>query len=342
MASVELRKAKKQYGSAVVIPELDLEVRSGEFMVLVGPSGCGKSTLLRMVAGLEDISGGTVAIDGKVVNDLSPKARNVAMVFQNYALYPHMTVRENLAFALKLSKMPATEIDRRVAEAASTLGLTEHLAKKPGHLSGGQKQRVAMGRAMVRRPSVFLFDEPLSNLDAQLRVKMRSEISLLHRSQKATTLYVTHDQVEAMTLADRIAVLYQGKLEQLGTPLEVYNDPATQFVASFIGTPSMNFLPAPAFPKELLPAEANLVGFRPEKTQLSAATVSGKIALGTGKVMLVELLGTVAHVHLQLGVHTVVSEMRTEDAPKVEEGIGVYTDPKSLFYFDTSGRRVRA
>ncbi len=341
MASVELNKAHKSYGDNVVIHELDLSIRSGEFMVLVGPSGCGKSTLLRMVAGLEDITGGTCAIEGRVVNDLSPKARNVAMVFQNYALYPHMTVRDNLAFALKLSKMPKAEIDARVEEAASVLGLTGFLPKKPGVLSGGQKQRVAMGRAMVRRPSVFLFDEPLSNLDAQLRVKMRSEISLLHRSQKATTIYVTHDQVEAMTLADRIAVMYQGKLEQVGTPLEVYNDPATQFVASFIGTPSMNFLPVPAFPKGTAPAKANLVGFRPEKTLLGGGK-AGFTSLGEGKVVLVELLGTVAHVHVTLGVHTVVAETRTEGVPKVEDTLAVHADPKALFFFDVEGKRVRA
>ncbi len=339
MASVDLRKAKKQYGNFVVIPELDLDIRSGEFMVLVGPSGCGKSTLLRMVAGLEDISGGTVSIDGKVVNDLSPKARNVAMVFQNYALYPHMTVRQNLAFALKLSKMPQAEIDARVEEAAAMLGLTENLPKKPGNLSGGQKQRVAMGRAMVRRPSIFLFDEPLSNLDAQLRVKMRSEISLLHRNQKATTIYVTHDQVEAMTLADRIAVMYQGSLEQVGTPLEVYHDPATQFVASFIGTPSMNFLPAPTFPKGLAPARTNVVGFRPEKTLFG--DTSGGLSLGDAKVILVERLGTVAHVHLLLGVHSLVAECRADEAPKLEATLSLYTDPKALFFFDGEGKRVR-
>jgi len=341
MASVELKQAHKSYGSNVVIEKLDLDIRSGEFMVLVGPSGCGKSTLLRMVAGLEDITGGTVAIDGRVVNDLSPKARNVAMVFQNYALYPHMTVRENLAFALKLSKMPKAEIDARVEEAASVLGLTGFLPKKPGVLSGGQKQRVAMGRAMVRRPSVFLFDEPLSNLDAQLRVKMRSEISLLHRSQKATTIYVTHDQVEAMTLADRIAVMYQGKLEQVGTPLEVYHDPATQFVASFIGTPAMNFLPVPVFPKGTAPAKTNLVGFRPEKTLLGKGK-AGYTDLGEGQVVLVELLGTVAHVHVRLGVHAVVAEMKTEGAPKVEDKLSVHADPKALFFFDVEGKRVSA
>ncbi len=334
MASVDVTGVSKSFGTTKVIQRLDLSIRSGEFMVLVGPSGCGKSTLLRMVAGLEEVTDGTISIDGKVVNDLSPKERGISMVFQNYALYPHMTVRDNMSFGLKLAKVPKEEIDRRVTEAAQILAIVEQLAKKPGQLSGGQKQRVAMGRAMVRQPAVFLFDEPLSNLDAQLRVKMRSEISLLHRRLKATSIYVTHDQVEAMTLADRIAVMYRGKLEQVGTPLEVYHQPKTKFVASFIGTPSMNFLPASFFPAT--PAGTATVGFRPETTELGGEG----ILVGNGKVLLAELLGTMAHVHVEVSGQTVVAEMRADHAPARESEAAVRVDPKSLFFFDAEGSRL--
>ena len=244
MAEVTLKGIKKAYGPVTVIENLDLDIQDHEFMVLVGPSGCGKSTALRMIAGLEEITGGTIAIGGRMVNDVPPKDRDIAMVFQSYALYPHMTVRENLEFGLKIRKTPKDEMNRRVAEAAQILGITEFLDRKPKQLSGGQRQRVALGRAIVRKPAVFLFDEPLSNLDAKLRVQMRAEISKLQKDLETTTVYVTHDQIEAMTMGDRIAVMSKGKLQQVGTPLEVYEQPANLFVASFIGTPPMNFIPA--------------------------------------------------------------------------------------------------
>ncbi|NKC05075.1 ABC transporter ATP-binding protein [Brucella haematophila] len=243
MGAVELRGLKKSYGQAQIVHGIDLTVEEGEFLALVGPSGCGKSTLLRMVAGLETISSGEIVFDGKVVNSLDPKQRNVAMVFQNYALYPHMTVRENMSLNLRLSKVSKTEIEKRVEDAARLLHIDAILERRPSQLSGGQRQRVAMGRAIVRNPAVFLFDEPLSNLDAKLRVMMRAEIKALHQKVKTTSIYVTHDQIEAMTLADRIAVLNAGKIEQIGTPIELYNNPSNKFVAGFIGSPAMNFIP---------------------------------------------------------------------------------------------------
>ena len=244
MASVTLNKVAKRYGSVEVIHGVDAEIADGEFVVLVGPSGCGKSTLLRMIAGLEDITGGEIAIGGKVVNALPPKARDISMVFQNYALYPHMTVEENMAFSMTLAGAPKEEKKRKVREAAEILGLTQLLDRKPRALSGGQRQRVAMGRSIVRNPQVFLFDEPLSNLDAKLRVQMRGEIKTLHRRLKTTMVYVTHDQIEAMTMADRIVVMHGGRIEQIGTPLELYDRPANAFVAQFIGSPAMNLFAA--------------------------------------------------------------------------------------------------
>ncbi|MEO5590452.1 MAG: sn-glycerol-3-phosphate ABC transporter ATP-binding protein UgpC, partial [Gemmatimonadaceae bacterium] len=243
MARVRLEGIRKIYpgeSEHVAVHGVDLDISDGEFVVLVGPSGCGKSTTLRMIAGLESISAGRLFIDDREVNDVPPKDRDIAMVFQSYALYPHMTVRENLAFALKLRKTPAAEIDARVNQAATTLGIDVHLDRTPRQLSGGQRQRVALGRAIVRQPKVFLFDEPLSNLDAALRVNTRLEIARLHRSLKATMIYVTHDQVEAMTLADKIVVLNAGQIEQIGSPMELYNKPANTFVAGFIGSPQMN------------------------------------------------------------------------------------------------------
>jgi multiple sugar transport system ATP-binding protein len=245
MAGIALRQIRKAYGSHAVIHGVDLDIADGEFLVLVGPSGCGKSTLLRMIAGLEEISGGEMKIGGKVVNMLSPAERNIAMVFQDYALYPHMTVGENMGFGLRMRKENAAEIDRRVGDAADTLKLRPLLERRPGQLSGGQRQRVAMGRAIVRDPQAFLFDEPLSNLDAGLRVEMRLEIAKLHRRIQATTVYVTHDQVEAMTLADRIVVMNAGRMEQVGPPLDLYHRPASLFVARFIGSPTMNTMTAP-------------------------------------------------------------------------------------------------
>jgi multiple sugar transport system ATP-binding protein len=243
MAEVSLRKVIKRYDEVEAVRGIDLDIADHEFVVLVGPSGCGKSTTLRMIAGLEDITGGDIMIGGDVVNDVPPKDRDIAMVFQNYALYPHMTVAENMSFGLRLKKYPKAEIKSRVDEAARILDITELLDRRPKALSGGQRQRVAMGRAIVRNPKVFLFDEPLSNLDAKLRVQMRIEIKKVHQKVRTTTVYVTHDQVEAMTLADRVVVMNHGRIEQIGTPTELYHNPATRFVASFIGSPAMNFIP---------------------------------------------------------------------------------------------------
>jgi multiple sugar transport system ATP-binding protein len=243
MAEVSLRKVVKRYDEVEAVRGIDLDISDHEFVVLVGPSGCGKSTTLRMIAGLEDITDGDITIGGDVVNDVPPKDRDIAMVFQNYALYPHMTVAENMSFGLRLKHYPKAEIKSRVTEAARMLDITDLIDRKPKQLSGGQRQRVAMGRAIVRNPKVFLFDEPLSNLDAKLRVQMRIEIKKVHQKVRTTTVYVTHDQVEAMTLADRVVVMNKGKIEQIGTPNELYHKPATRFVAGFIGSPAMNFIP---------------------------------------------------------------------------------------------------
>ncbi len=243
MAEVALRQVVKKYGEVEAVRAIDLNIPNNEFVVLVGPSGCGKSTTLRMIAGLEEITSGNILIGGEVVNDLPPKDRDIAMVFQNYALYPHMTAFENMSFGLKLRKFPKDEIRKRVEHAARILDITELLKRRPKALSGGQRQRVAMGRAIVRNPKVFLFDEPLSNLDAKLRVQMRTEIKRVHQKVKTTTVYVTHDQVEAMTLADRVVVMNAGRIEQIGTPQDLYHKPATRFVAGFIGSPAMNFIP---------------------------------------------------------------------------------------------------
>ncbi len=278
MADIKLRDVTKRYADGTeAVKKMNLEIADGEFMILVGPSGCGKSTALRMIAGLEDISEGEMLIGDRVVNHLAPRDRDIAMVFQNYALYPHMTVRENMGFALKLAKVPKAEIDKKVNEAAATLDLTEHLERKPANLSGGQRQRVAMGRAIVRDPQVFLMDEPLSNLDAKLRVQMRTEVSRLQRDLSTTMVYVTHDQTEAMTLGDRVAVMRSGVLQQVATPRELYTDPVNIFVAGFIGSPAMNFFSASiSGGKVKLPfaemqapegvADANdvIVGIRPE------------------------------------------------------------------------------
>jgi multiple sugar transport system ATP-binding protein len=287
MSTVELLDIKKSYGSAQIVHGVDLRIAQGEFMALVGPSGCGKSTLLRMIAGLESITSGEIRFDGKVDNEQDPKSRNVAMVFQNYALYPHMTVRENMSLNLRLSNVDKAEIQKRVAEAARLLHIEAIMDRRPAQLSGGQRQRVAMGRAIVRDPQVFLFDEPLSNLDAKLRVMMRAEIKALHQKVKTTSIYVTHDQIEAMTLADRIAVLNGGRIEQIGSPLELYNNPANKFVAGFIGSPAMNFLPGrieservavngtvgavPDLKVEGREGEKLTIGLRPEHLRLSSS-----------------------------------------------------------------------
>src|SRR5438128_10940058 len=243
MAPVTLRNLGRDYDPTPAVRGIDLDIADKEFVVLVGPSGCGKTTTLRMIAGLEDITGGEILIGGDVVNDVPPKDRDIAMVFQNYALYPHMTVHENMSFGLRLKKLPKDEIRRRVAAVAGILGIGELLDRKPKQLSGGQRQRVAMGRAIVRNPKVFLFDEPLSNLDAKLRVQMRTEIKKVHQQVRTTTVYVTHDQIEAMTLADRVVVMNGGNIEQVGTPHQLYHNPHTRFVAGFIGSPAMNFMP---------------------------------------------------------------------------------------------------
>src|SRR6201988_1246157 len=243
MAQVSLRKVVKYYDDVEAVSAIDLDIADKEFVVLVGPSGCGKSTTLRMIAGLEDITGGEIFVDGTVVNDVPPKDRDMAMVFQNYALYPHMTVYQNMSFGLRLKHYPKAEIEQRVQEAARILDIKDLLDRKPRQLSGGQRQRVAMGRAIVRNPKVFLFDEPLSNLDAKLRVQMRTEIKKVHQKVMTTTIYVTHEQVEAMTLADRVVVMNQGRIDQIGAPNDLYHAPATRFVAGFIGSPAMNFVP---------------------------------------------------------------------------------------------------
>ena len=282
MGKIVLKSVRKSFGETHVIPSIDLSIEDGEFVVFVGPSGCGKSTLLRLIAGLEDTSGGTIAIDGMDATALPPAKRGLAMVFQSYALYPHMTVRKNIMFPLKMAKMDPAEATRRADAAASVLNLTAYMDRKPGQLSGGQRQRVAIGRAIVREPSAFLFDEPLSNLDAALRVNMRQEISELHQSLKTTMIYVTHDQVEAMTMADKIVVLNAGRIEQVGSPLDLYNHPANTFVAGFIGSPKMNLIDGAEAAKH----SATTIGIRPEHIAISD---SGD---WQGKVILSEHLGS--------------------------------------------------
>ncbi len=275
MGKIELTKVRKSFGDVHVIPGIDLQINDGEFVVFVGPSGCGKSTLLRLIAGLEDTSSGTIEIDGKDATNLPPAKRGLAMVFQSYALYPHMTVRKNIAFPLKMAGMDQAEQDRRVERAAKVLNLANYLDRRPGQLSGGQRQRVAIGRAIVREPAAFLFDEPLSNLDAALRVGMRQEISELHQSLKTTMIYVTHDQVEAMTMADKIVVLNAGNIEQVGAPLELYNNPRNQFVAGFIGSPKMNFIDG----AEAARHNAHTIGVRPEHIGVGDGPWEGVVGL---------------------------------------------------------------
>lgn len=350
MGAVTIRNVRKAYGAVEVLHGVSIDIEDGEFVILVGPSGCGKSTLLRMIAGLEDISGGDIEIGGQLVNDLEPKDRDIAMVFQSYALYPHMTVEENMAFSLKLGRVPKDEIRRRVLNASQILGLETYLERYPRHLSGGQRQRVAMGRAIVRNPKVFLFDEPLSNLDAKLRVQMRSEIKLNHQRLKTTTIYVTHDQIEAMTMANRIVVMHSGNIEQIGTPLELYDRPANLFVASFIGSPAMNILTGTVegteftFPdgKKLdlgtLPqgveGGAISLGIRPEHFTIDPNGVKAE-------VLLIEPTGSETQVTLRLGGHDVVGVFRERiDAqPGQEIGIGIQRDLAHLFASDT-GQRI--
>ncbi|MBW7922353.1 MAG: sn-glycerol-3-phosphate ABC transporter ATP-binding protein UgpC [Rubellimicrobium sp.] len=310
MATVEIRNVSKTFGATPVLHGLDVDIGDGEFAVLVGPSGCGKSTLLRMIAGLEDITSGTISIGGRVVNRMPPKERDISMVFQNYALYPHMTVAENMAFSLTLAHAPKAEKARRVAEAAEILGLGDLLQRYPRQLSGGQRQRVAMGRSIVRQPQVFLFDEPLSNLDAKLRVQMRAEIKALHRRLGTTVIYVTHDQVEAMTMADKIVVMQAGRIEQAGSPLDLYDHPSNSFVAQFIGSPSMNLLPARRRGDMLVLDGGQTTGLRPPDGLAEGARVLvGKrpehVALApdglAGTVSLVEPTGSETHAVLRIG-----------------------------------------
>ncbi|MER9455534.1 sn-glycerol-3-phosphate ABC transporter ATP-binding protein UgpC [Mesorhizobium sp. M0478] len=356
MANVTIDKARKAYGPVEVLHGVSVDIRDGEFVVLVGPSGCGKSTLLRMIAGLENITGGTIGIGGRVVNDLAPKQRDISMVFQNYALYPHMTVAENMAFSLTLSGAPKAEKQKRVAEAAEILGLTPLLDRYPRQLSGGQRQRVAMGRSIVRKPQVFLFDEPLSNLDAKLRVAMRAEIKSLHRRLATTTIYVTHDQVEAMTMADRIVVMNGGHVEQVGRPLDLYDDPQSMFVAEFIGSPSMNLLKGrfdsadgqPVFITDagiVLPLPDNVsrpsgteafYGIRPEYFTI-APTGSG-IPAG---VLVVEPLGPETQVTASVGGQTVVTMFHERINVQPDDMIWLRVQPNRVCLFDTAGRRFQ-
>lgn len=351
MASVTLKQIGKSYGVVTAVEQFDLDIADGEFLVLLGPSGCGKSTTLRMIAGLESISAGDLMIGGTRVNDTDPKDRGVAMVFQNYALYPHKTVFDNMAMALKLQKMPKAEIARRVNDVADMLGLTAYLERKPAALSGGQRQRVAIGRAIVRTPEVFLFDEPLSNLDAQLRVKMRMELQELHERLGVTSIYVTHDQVEAMTLADRIVILDRGKVAQIGTPREVYEQPATRFVASFIGSPAMNFMPAeraggtwqitgtdlviPGFGQLATEAGALTLGLRPEHIDvLPADTAPGDPWVFDAMVKLAELLGADALLNLSVKGQPLLARVGGTDFPEAGETIRIRIDPARLHAFD--------
>ena len=354
MAKVELRHVTKSYGQLQVIHGIDMQVTDGEFIVIVGPSGCGKSTLLRMVAGLEPITGGEIVIGERVVNTLEPKDRDIAMVFQNYALYPHMSVFDNMAYGLRIRGLAKDDIKARVDRAAAILELGALLDRKPRALSGGQRQRVAMGRAIVREPAVFLFDEPLSNLDAKLRVQMRLEIQKLHRRLGTTSLYVTHDQVEAMTLAQRMIVMNAGRAEQVGTPMDVYENPSTQYVAGFIGSPSMNFLAGRsgggggialdhggAVRHASGTAEAGrevIVGIRPEHLAPSGAAD----ALFSGTVEVVEQLGADTLVHLSHGKDLLTARLPHGARPETGTVLDLTADPARVYLFDAAtGARIR-
>ena len=350
MATVDIRKVEKSYGTVQVVHGIDLAIAHGDFAVILGPSGCGKSTLLRMIAGLEAITGGEIAIDGRVVNTLEPRERDIAMVFQNYALYPHMSVFENMSYALKIAGAPKPTIRDKVAGVAKVLGLGEYLARKPTQLSGGQRQRVAMGRAIIREPKVFLFDEPLSNLDAKLRVQMRSEIKELHQRLKVTTVYVTHDQIEAMTMADKIVVMNGGNIEQIGAPLELYDRPANVFVAGFIGSPAMNILkgnvvngklrtddgtdwPLPTHIKSAKEGPA-IYGVRPEHLRIAADGIPAT-------VQLVEPTGSETQVMMKIGNQTMVGAFRERVTARPGEILPVLPDPTLVHLFDQqTGQRL--
>lgn len=345
MATVDIKGLNKSYGALEVIHSVDMQIKDGEFVILVGPSGCGKSTILRMLAGLEDISGGQVSIGDRVVNNLSPKERNIAMVFQNYALYPQMTVAQNLGFSLEISGVPKAEIKRKVDDAAEILSLTPLLARKPSQLSGGQRQRVAMGRAIVRDPDVFLFDEPLSNLDAKLRVKMRAEIKSLHQRLGSTIVYVTHDQIEAMTMADKIVVLRAGAIEQMGTPLDLYDAPGNMFVAGFLGSPAMNFLkgrlvtgdnPALVLPDDSRVALSRgpdrpgdiVVGVRPQDITINEAHGTA------GKITLIEPTGADTHVSVDMAGQEVSCVLPARFDKVVGDQIKLSFKTDQIHFFD--------
>jgi len=352
MASVAIRDVKKAFGATSVIHGVDISIRDGEFVVLVGPSGCGKSTLLRMIAGLENITAGEIRIGDRVVNNVPPKERDVAMVFQNYALYPHMTVAANMAFSMKLRGAPQSEIEERVNRAATILGLSQLLGRYPRQLSGGQRQRVAMGRAIVRDPQVFLFDEPLSNLDAKLRVQMRTEIKELHQRLKTTTIYVTHDQIEAMTMADKIVVMHDGRVEQIGAPLELYDRPDNLFVAGFIGSPAMDMIKGrirvngtasfegPAGVTFSLAAGSGndgrpaVYGVRPEHFSLSDDGAEAE-------VQVIEPTGSELQVVAKLGGEDIIAVFRERHQFKPGEKIRLKPDPRLVHLFDeTTGKRL--
>ncbi len=358
MAPVSLRNLEKSYGKVRVLHGIDLDVGDGEFVVLVGPSGCGKSTTLRMIAGLEDISAGEIAIGGRVVNNLEPKNRNIAMVFQNYAIYPHMSVRQNIGFGLYSAHLERAEKDQRIREAAGILDLTELLDRRPAQLSGGQRQRVAIGRAMVRNPAVFLFDEPLSNLDAQLRTQMRLEIKKLHQKLGTTIIYVTHDQIEAMTLANRIVVIRDGRIQQSGAPTEVYQKPANVFVAQFIGTPSMNLLPGtvghdgtialqgvgstplpPSSAGRLSAGDQVIFGVRPDDLVVADDSVADSFRL-MGKVSVVEPLGPDVLVYAEAGGRELIAKAGGRQAPTVGEAVTLAAPTAALHLFDAETERA--
>jgi multiple sugar transport system ATP-binding protein len=355
MATVTFDHVTKKYSEVVAVDDLNLSISDGEFMVLVGPSGCGKTTSLRMVAGLEDITEGTLSIGDRVVNDIAPKDRDIAMVFQSYALYPHMNVYDNLAFGLKLRKVQKKEIDRRVKEAAETIQLTTLLQRKPKELSGGQRQRVALGRAIVREPAVFLMDEPLSNLDAKLRVQTRAEIARLHKRLKTTIVYVTHDQVEAMTMGQRIAVMSQAKLQQVGTPQEVYDRPDNKFVAGFIGSPAMNFIPVeligsgesavlrgegvevplPVHFRQAVGAVTGkrfIIGIRPE--HLDVAPIDGAAATVQARADVVEYLGNEELLHIAMAGGDVVAIVSADRQVKPDDAVTVHIPIDKMHMFD--------